>query len=104
MTTLSTHILDTGTGRPAAGVEVRHDVRRDGEWHEQGRATTDADGRISGWTAEAGEHRLVFDTGGYFGPTAFYPEVVVGFQVRDDGHHHIPLLISGFGYSTYRGS
>jgi 5-hydroxyisourate hydrolase len=104
MTTLSTHILDTSLGRPAAGVLVRHEERRDGEWRPVAAGTTDADGRISGWAAESGDHRLIFDTAGYFGPTAFYPEVVVAFRVHDDGHHHVPLLISGFGYSTYRGS
>ncbi|MGH3862389.1 hydroxyisourate hydrolase [Actinokineospora sp.] len=104
MTTLSTHVLDTARGKPAAGVPVRHDERRDGEWCEVAAAHTDEDGRISGWTANPGENRLIFDTGEYLGPAAFYSEVVVAFMVRDDGHHHVPLLISGYGYSTYRGS
>ncbi|SDC42231.1 hydroxyisourate hydrolase [Actinokineospora iranica] len=101
--TLSTHILDTSRGVPAAGVAVRHDERRDGEWRPVERARTDGDGRISGWSAEPGEHRFVFDTGSYLGQDAFYPEVVVAFRVTD-GHYHVPLLISPFGYSTYRGS
>ncbi|MBC6448789.1 hydroxyisourate hydrolase [Actinokineospora xionganensis] len=104
MTTLSTHVLDTARGKPAVGIPVRHDERRDGQWREVDRGETDTDGRIFGWAADPGEHRLVFDTGEYLGPTAFYPEVVVAFMVRDDRHHHVPLLISGYGYSTYRGS
>ena len=72
---------------------------------------TDDDGRVSDWggpPATEGVHRLVFDTGGYFGGqdvTTFYPEVVVVFDVVDaDAHHHVPLLLSPFAYSTYRGS
>ncbi|GLZ39032.1 hydroxyisourate hydrolase [Actinokineospora sp. NBRC 105648] len=101
--TLSTHVLDTSRGTPAAGVAVRHEVRRGGRWRLVDEARTDADGRFTGWSAEPGEHRLVFDTGAYLGPDAFYPEVAVAFRVSA-GHYHVPLLISPFGYSTYRGS
>ncbi|MGQ0837819.1 hydroxyisourate hydrolase [Actinokineospora sp.] len=101
--TLSTHVLDTSRGKPAAGVAVRHEARRDGEWRPVGDKRTDDDGRIAGWAAEPGEHRFVFDTGAYLGPDAFYPEVVVAFRASD-GHYHVPLLINPFGYSTYRGS
>ncbi len=101
--TLSTHVLDTSRGRPATGVAVRHETRLDGRWRPVAEARTDADGRIAGWAAEPGEHRLVFDTGGHLGLDAFYPEVVVAFRVTE-GHYHVPLLISPFGYSTYRGS
>lgn len=101
--TLSTHVLDTSKGRPAAGVPVRLETE-DGATLADGR--TNEDGRITGWDLEhAGVHRLVFGTGDYLGPDAFYPQVVVAFRVADPAeHHHVPLLLSPFGYSTYRGS
>jgi 5-hydroxyisourate hydrolase len=69
-------------------------------------AVTDADGRIREWpmTLAPGVYRLVFDTGAYLGDGAFFPEVVVTFVMADDSHHHVPLLLSPYGYSTYRGS
>lgn len=95
---LSTHILDAGTGRPAADVEVRLE-RRDGTLITVAR--TDADGRITDWSPDAGVYRLVFDTADH----AFYPEVAVTFRITDpDEHHHVPLLLSPFAYTTYRGS
>lgn len=102
---LSTHVLDAAGGTPAVGVPVRLD--RDGI--VLARATTDADGRV----AELGElapgiYHLTFDTGAYFAATGqdgFYPEVVVAFTVTDpQRHHHVPLLLAPFAYSTYRGS
>jgi 5-hydroxyisourate hydrolase len=101
---LSTHVLDASLGLPAEGVAVRLE---NGEGVlAEGR--TDADGRLGGWAPGAGPHRLVFDTGGYFaarGVRTFYPEVVIGFTVGDPGdHYHVPLLLSPFAYSTYRGS
>ncbi|MBB5076945.1 hydroxyisourate hydrolase [Nonomuraea endophytica] len=94
----STHILNAATGRPAAGVPVR--LERDGEVVAEGR--TDDDGRIKGWNPGRGVHRVVFDTGAL---TSFYPEVVITFAVDDpDQHYHVPLLLSPFAYSTYRGS
>ncbi len=103
---LSTHILDTSRGRPAAGVAVRLDARQGNGWRTLAEGTTNADGRLSGWdTAQPGVYRLVFDTGDYLGPDGFYPEVVVAFRVVDEQeHYHVPLLISPFGYTTYRGS
>ncbi len=107
---LSSHVLDAVRGTPARGVGVRWERRSDGGWDPVARAVTDDDGRISRWEAPtpAGEHRLVFDSGGYFGAqgtTTFYPEVVVVFEVTDaEAHHHVPLLLSPFAYSTYRGS
>jgi hydroxyisourate hydrolase len=96
---LSTHVLDTSEGRPAPGVPVRLDVRDDG-WRTIAQGHTDADGRVSGWdTRGPGTYRLVFEVGG-----EFYPEVTVAFLVTDDSHYHVPLLISPYGYSTYRGS
>jgi 5-hydroxyisourate hydrolase len=96
----STHVLDAVTGRPAAGLRVR--LEHDGRVVAEGR--TDADGRLKGWDPAAGVHRVVFDTGAYLEET-FYPEVVVTFTVTDPAqHYHVPLLLSPYAYSTYRGS
>ncbi|MFI7045266.1 hydroxyisourate hydrolase [Streptosporangium sandarakinum] len=102
---LSTHVLDASLGRPATGVAVR--LEHGGEVLAEG--VTGADGRIGGWaTIDTGAHRLVFATGEYFaaqGIVTFYPEVTVDFTVADPAeHHHVPLLLSPFAYSTYRGS
>jgi 5-hydroxyisourate hydrolase len=103
---LSTHILDTSRGRPAADVPVRLEAWRTGSWQVEAEGRTNSDGRLSGWhPSTAGVYRLVFGIGEYLGPNAFYPEVTVAFRVADaDEHYHVPLLISPFGYSTYRGS
>jgi 5-hydroxyisourate hydrolase len=111
--TLSTHVLDTSRGRPAAGMPVRLD-RHDGTWRPLAEAVTDDDGRLDGLLpgdsddSVAGTYRLRFGTGPYFaaaGTETFYPEVSVVFVITDPGeHHHVPLLISPYGYSTYRGS
>lgn len=109
MSTLSTHVLDTSLGTPAAGVQVALE-RVDGGMESPSTATTDADGRardIARAPLTVGAYRLRFDTADYFARTGretFYPEVVVTFVVRDDAHYHVPLLVSPFGYSTYRGS
>ncbi|WP_049576259.1 hydroxyisourate hydrolase [Nonomuraea sp. SBT364] len=96
----STHVLDAVTGRPAAGMRVR--LEHDGRTVAEGR--TDGDGRITGWEPGRGTHRVVFDTGGHLADT-FYPEVVITFSVTDPGeHYHVPLLLSPYAYSTYRGS
>jgi 5-hydroxyisourate hydrolase len=108
--TLSTHVLDATTGRPAAGVTVRLERRAaNGGWVQAETGDTDADGRL--WLpsmVSAGVYRLTFGTGDYFtsrGVTTFYPEVAVTFEVTSQtGHHHVPLLLSPFAYSTYRGS
>ena len=106
MASLSTHVLDTSTGRPAVGVRVTLSTA-DGSVLAEG--VTDDDGRIAPLAGDlaAEDHVLRFDTGAWFaarGTTAFYPEVVVTFTVADDRHHHVPLLLNPFGYSTYRGS
>ncbi len=106
---LSTHVLDATTGRPAEGIAVRLDARVDGEWRTTAQGRTDADGRIGELgDPGAGVHRIRFDTGGYFDASsvaAFYPEVTVTFTVVDAAaHHHVPLLLSPFAFSTYRGS
>jgi 5-hydroxyisourate hydrolase len=110
---ITTHVLDTARGRPAAGVAVRLEQAAPGEGRHYtliGEATTDEDGRTGelvppGAPLEAGRYRLRFATGDYLGPEAFFPEVSIAFAVtRPDEHHHVPLLLSPFGYSTYRGS
>ncbi len=109
-TTLSTHVLDAGTGRPAPGVGLTLHRRDDDAWEEVGRGVTDDDGRCRTLASDGlhpGVWRLTFDTGSYFATTGtrgFYPEVSVVFEVTGPGHHHIPLLLSPFAYSTYRGS
>lgn len=103
---LSTHVLDTAAGRPAAGIAVRLDAQAGDGWTPVREAVTDADGRVSALADElrAGTYRLTFDTGAYF-PDGFYPEAPVVFRVTAAGeHHHVPLLLSPFGYATYRGS
>jgi len=114
MSAITTHVLDTSRGKPAVGVSVLLE-RRAGhdDWHAVGRGDTDADGRVrelipDGGPLIQGVYRMKFDTGRYFdalGVQAFYPEVVVVFEATpDDAHYHVPLLLSPFGYSTYRGT
>lgn len=105
---ISTHILDTATGRPAPGVRILLE-RRDGDaWRRVNDGATDDDGRLKTLVppgpAPHATYRLTFDTRAYLGESAFFPEVQIVFVVRDDRHHHVPLLLSPFGYSTYRGS
>jgi 5-hydroxyisourate hydrolase len=105
---ITTHVLDTALGKPAAGVAVQ--LLRDGKVIASG--VTDANGRIGdllpGGGLESGDYQLRFDTGAYArssGRACFYPEVVVVFTVASaDEHFHVPLILSPFGYSTYRGS
>ena len=109
---LSTHVLDTAAGRPARGVAVVCERASTEGWQRLAERVTDADGRI-GDLVPAGElatgvHRLTFATGEWAatnGMTIFWPHVTVAFDVTDAGeHHHVPLLLSPYGYSTYRGS
>ena len=105
---ISTHVLDTARGRPAAGVAVT--LERGPDWTEVGSDRTGDDGRIAevGSPDAPGAYRLRFATAAYFesaGTPAFFPEVTVQFTVgHPDQHFHVPLLLSPFGYSTYRGS
>jgi 5-hydroxyisourate hydrolase len=106
MTRVTTHVLDTARGRPAADVPVALE-RADGDgWETLARARTDRDGRVATFPAvTAGRHRLTFDTAAHLGAGGFFPEVAVVFELGpDDDHCHVPLLLSPFGYSTYRGS
>ena len=111
-TGITTHVLDTAIGRPAVGVPVLLERRADaGSWLLVGRGLTDADGRardLCPGGLEVGLYRLTFDTAAYHvarGTTGFYPYVTIVFEVQDPAQpHHVPLLLSPFGYSTYRGS
>ena len=118
MSQITTHVLDTSQGKPAAAVKLvlSCQVRGNhsgGEWIELGAGATDDDGRVSdlldpGVILPAGKYKLVFDTGGYYAATntpCFYPLVEITFSILGDGrHYHVPLLLNPFGYSTYRGS
>jgi 5-hydroxyisourate hydrolase len=111
--TLSTHVLDATTGRPAAGVRVRLERADEDGWAPAAEGTTGPDGRLrlSGDPDDSGEpgvYRLTFGSGAYFqarGCATFYPEVSITFEMTDRAeHYHVPLLLSPFAYSTYRGS
>jgi 5-hydroxyisourate hydrolase len=110
---LSTHVLNTATGQPAAGMTVVLQRQAGTDWQELGRSETDRGGRVNDLylgrkELPAGTYRLVFETGKYFktqGTATFFPRVEILFATEKSGeHYHIPLLISPFGYSTYRGS
>lgn len=111
--TISTHVLDTSIGKPAASVSVQLQRQSGAAWTDVSKAITDADGRVAALvpaaaSREAGAYRLTFDVGEYFsgrGLDSFYSRVSIDFVVRDAAaHYHVPLLLSPFGYSTYRGS
>lgn len=111
MSTLSTHVLDAVRGAPASGIAVTAYLRDpDGGWRRTGSGVTDDDGRIGRLTdapIAPGVHRIVFATGDYFAAQhveAFYPEVAITFTVDDERHYHVPVLLSPFAFSTYRGS
>jgi len=106
MSTLSTHVLDTALGKPAGGVRV---TLQNARGEAIGSAVTDADGRARDFTGTllSGSYRLRFDVAAYFresGRECFYDDVVVSFHIDGAGHYHVPLLLSPFGYTTYRGS
>lgn len=110
---ITTHVLDTARGGPAAGVTVILEMRQASEWSPIGRGTTDASGRLmtltEGLPLAPGTYRLTFDIGTYHRDQGmnkpFFPEVKIAFNVRDPGeHYHVPLLLSPYGYSTYRGT
>lgn len=110
---ITTHVLDTARGCPGAGIGVVLEIRNGDGWSPVGRGTTDANGRLATLTQNAamvaGEYRLTFDAGGYQRARGvadpFFPDIRITFTVADAGaHFHVPLLLSPFGYSTYRGS
>ena len=113
MSPITTHILDVSKGRPAAGVAVQLEQQTPGGWKPLARAATDDDGRVRDLLPDDAKldvavYRLVFDTGGYFerdGLSTFYLSVIIEFSITAPAeHHHVPLLLSPFGYTTYRGS
>ena|SRR5688572_20976541 len=112
MSQLTTHILDTSLGKPAAGVAVVLEQKQKVHWKSIAEGTTNSDGRImdlldSESHLDPGTYRLVFDTLTYFNnqqKKTFYPQVTVEFSIADRSHYHVPLLLNPFGYSTYRGS
>ncbi len=113
---ITTHILDVSVGLPAAGIPIRLEHHRDEQWHRVAIAITNADGRAHVLDPDdeaepepfnKGDYRLTFEVAAYFKAQqvkAFYPFVQITFTVGETGHYHVPLLLSPFGYSTYRGS
>ncbi|BCW73004.1 hydroxyisourate hydrolase [Arthrobacter sp. NicSoilB8] len=108
---ITTHVLDTGSGKPAAGVAVALHVLDGDRWVEIAAGATDDDGRVKSLGPDrlpSGTYRLGFDTGSYYatsGTETFFPEVTLTFAVSEaQAHYHVPLLLSPFAYSTYRGS
>jgi 5-hydroxyisourate hydrolase len=112
MSQITTHVLDVSIGRPAAGVPVILEIQKGNVWKELSRGATDSDGRLRHLLAPGslveGTYRLTFETQVYFEArqtAGLYPQVSIMFQVRNAKEpHHIPLLLSPYGYSTYRGS
>lgn len=111
MSSLSTHVLDAVSGAPASDVGVTlASVAVDGTTSLVGSGKTDADGRLTGLapgSLDPGTYRIRFDTAPYFintGQRGFYPEVSVTFEIDVERHYHVPLLLSPYAFSTYRGS
>ena len=112
MSAITTHVLDTSRGRPAAGLKVELHKKSGEDWKSIGASVTDENGRCGSLLGEAplaaGTYRLTFHADSYFKAhhvETFYSEIPVIFEVRDAReHYHVPLLLSPFGYSTYRGS
>ena len=113
MSAITTHILDTSVGKPAANVEVELEILKGEKWTPLGNGLTDADGRVKDLIKDsqsfvAGRYRISFAVESYFKAQkvdSFYPYVKIVFEVKEtDSHYHVPLLLNPFGYSTYRGS
>jgi 5-hydroxyisourate hydrolase len=109
MSTISTHVLDTVLGKPAAGISVQLEERRDGVWTPLASASTDSDGRCRDLTQNLlnGMYRLTFCSGDYLarlGRQSIYPEISITFTLSGEPHYHLPLLLSDNSYTTYRGS
>ncbi len=114
MSAITTHVLDTSRGRPAAGIFVTLEhLQPDLTWKQIGDGETDRDGRLqtlmrAGAPLTPGTYKLIFQTKRYFdaaGVRAFYPSISITFETATgEIHYHVPLLLSPFGYSTYRGS
>jgi 5-hydroxyisourate hydrolase/2-oxo-4-hydroxy-4-carboxy-5-ureidoimidazoline decarboxylase len=112
MSQVTTHVLDTSTGKPGKNIAVQLIQNKSNEWKSIAQGITNNDGRIpdllpEGKNLSAGNYKIVFETGNYYATQnikSFYPAVEILFTIFDDSHYHVPLLISPFGYSTYRGS
>jgi 5-hydroxyisourate hydrolase len=112
MSAITSHVLDTSIGAPVAGLEVSLSLLEGGSFREVGRGLTDADGRIKQLLGSSvlvrGTYRLSFEVGAHYQTAArasFYERIEVQFQVTSlEQHYHVPLLLSPFGYSTYRGT
>ncbi|WP_370611608.1 hydroxyisourate hydrolase [Citrobacter meridianamericanus] len=110
---ISVHVLNLKTGVPSEGVTVILDKKEGGKWIKLNSAVTSADGRIralypAGQVINPGDYRVTFETGKYYAAhneNTFFPEIPVIIHVPKAGeHYHVPLLLSQYGYSTYRGS
>jgi len=110
---ITTHVLDLGVGAPASGVHVILELQKESDWMAVGRGVTDANGRLAtltdDFTIVSGTYRLTYDIGAYHRNQGlakpFFPEARITFNVGDAGEkYHVPLVLSPFGYSTYRGS
>ncbi len=112
MSQLTTHILDTSLGRPAKNVAVILEHQFKDHWIKIAEGTTNDDGRITDLLKEdmilkVGNYRLIFETAFYFQIQkikTFYPRITIEFEIVDQSHYHVPLLLNPYGYSTYRGS
>ena len=112
MSPITSHVLDTALGRPASGLRVRLQLRAADGWRTLAERATNQDGRVTDLlapgTLKRGSYKMIFETGEYLlasGRPVFYPQVEILFLVDVEAeHYHIPLLLSPFGYSTYRGS
>ena len=107
---ITSHILNISTGKPAEGVEAVLFYQANNNWTEIAKSKTNSDGRIQEWLSKepaAGVYKIRFETKEYFGKNSiatFYPYVEIVFEIKSNEHYHIPILLSPFGYSTYRGS
>jgi len=113
MSQLTTHILDTSAGKPAAGIRIiLYRITQENKMEKLSEGITDNDGRVrdlirEGKTLDPGNYKIHFNTGEYFRKNnirCFYPFVEIVFEITDASHYHVPLLLNPYGYSTYRGS
>ncbi len=108
MSPITTHVLDTAKGCPAADIAVTLEYSNNDEWQKIAHGSTDADGRIMDWMdngMQAGEYRITFNTDSYHNGQGFFPSVAINFRIENpEQHYHVPLLLSPFSFSTYRGS
>lgn len=112
MSRITTHVLDTSSGKPAEGIRITLTYFKDDAWSELAAGVTNKDGRITDLISDKmkldnGIYKMNFETGVYFKGKEiknFYPYIEIVFEIRSDEHYHIPLLLSPFGYTTYRGS